>query len=38
MAETMVKLELAIRQIQKHNASQLSFEVHHRYACTLLFP
>lgn len=36
MKETWAKLSLAIREIQNHNASKLSFEEHYRYAYNMV--
>lgn len=36
MKDTWAKLSLAIREIQNHNASKLSFEEHYRYAYTMV--
>lgn len=34
--ETWAKLSSAIREIQNHNASKLSFEEHYRYAYNMV--
>lgn len=36
MKETWAKLSIAIKEIQNHNASKLSFEEHYRYAYNMV--
>ena len=36
MKETWTKLSHAIREIQNHNASKLSYEEHYRYAYNMV--
>jgi len=36
MKDTWAKLSTAIKEIQNHNASKLSFEEHYRYAYNMV--